>query len=309
MVLVSISDIEINVEIGEKTCEVNLCDWSIIFPKNSRFRQMRLTKNDFNYWSMLFSTLIFLGNNGSVTFSKDLNIVPKQLKSLFFNKLHFTNHILMSKNLHSFCTNVECYNSHYVFNFTCSKYLQKISTGCLEISCNKLPKYLHSANTRITAHDNGILPKYLRTCIFEVYLNCPVLMPKNLVKLKSAYVLGTNIRFPNRLKKMSIHLFGPISTHAKMYQTPEYLDTLIMRGYMRGVIENLPCVLKCLSIESHTNFDINELYSLPNNLSYIEVTNYYYEKLKPKYGNFTKQSSYLHNNCKHHTVYTKIKSV
>lgn len=290
-------DIEINIEIGEKTCEVNLCDWSITFPKikGDGFRQMSLIKDKFNHYSMIFSTLMFLGNNGSVTFSKDLNMVPKQLKSLIFNGTHFTNHILMPKKMYFFSVGVSTgyYNSYGSITFTCSKYLQKISTGFLEISCsNKLPKYLHSANTRTTICDNGILPKYLRICIFEVYLNCSILVPKNLTKLKSTYAIGTNIWLPNRLKKISIRLFGPIFVHAKMCQLPECLNTLIIRGYIPGVIENLPCALKCLSIEKYTNFNINELYSLPNNLLCIEVINDHYEKLKPKYGNFKKQSGY-----------------
>lgn len=314
-------DIVINVDFGEKICKITTWEYSISFFEkiDDGNRRIMITGVKFQYYySMIISTLIFLGNDCSFRF---LNMyVPKQLKSLIFKETRTENHILMPKKLRSFCVDAGLYYWECNIAHTHSKYLKQIQTWSVKVICNKLPKYLHSANTLITAPNNGILPKYLRICIVSIGSNGSLLIPKNLVKLKCIDMIKINILLPHRLRKMSIFLHEPKPKpkpdpntntakcqDVKIYQTLEHLDTLIIRGYKHGHIENLPCNLKylCVDLTLSTHSVINELYSMPNNLTYIEIVNDFYDKFKPMYGDFKKQSNKPNINEPYISMYTK----
>lgn len=301
-------DIVINIEIRGKVCKLVTWNKSISFSeKIDSFRKIMITRDAFKYYySMLISTLIFSGNGCSFIFS-DM-FVLKQLKSLIFENTRFSNHILVPKQLCSFYVYAGICYLEPLISCTYSKYLKQIQTWCVEVFCNnKLPKYLHSANTQITSQDNGILPKYLHTYIFSFCANRSILIPKNLVKLRFRNMGNVIILLPHRLKKMSIFLHKPEHQDVKNYQMPENLDTLIIRGYRHGTIENLPCALKCLQVDltHNTHSVINELYSMPNNLTHIEVVNDFREKFKPIYGNFNKQSIKPKNDNPNIDTYTR----
>lgn len=195
--------------------------------------------------------------------------------------------------------------------------MQKINTQSIKIFSDKLPKYLHSAHMKIISQEDIILSKYLHTFVHGNKQNFQILMPRNLVKIAFTHVHNINIRFPHRLKKMSIVLFQQdvginktITFQGVTLQIPEYLDTLIIRGYKQGIIENLPNHILCLSIGYDVHFDINELYSIPNNLTHFEVGCDHDKILQPKYKGFTRQSNNLENNHFIGTdMYTRTNSV
>lgn len=284
------TDIRINIDIDKRlTCEIIFGKKSIIFAgKIKRKMDEIATIDDFNYYISQFPILIFSSeNHGEITFLDNFCTMLKHLKIVIFDKAYITNHLLMPKKLHSFGIDMGYNNYRKSFTCTYSKYIQKIKTWSIEIFCNKLPKYLRNIATKIMTHDNDILPKYLHTFIFFNRQTRQILMPKNLVKLSFAFASQNNIWLPHKLKKLSIILHD-LDVGINKIPDGFYLDTLIICGYKQGIIENVPDNIKRLSIEYDANFDINELYSIPNNLTLIEIIGDRYKKLQLKHKNFKK---------------------